>query len=516
MANVKPISDDSESEQRASRSEARAPRDSRPAGEAAAPGLNGHAAEPSRGAGLHTPVVGTRGFRTVLRNRYFLRLWVAQLVSQTIMNASNYGLIILVAEKSHSYAATSGAIIAFSLPAALFGAPAGVIVDRFDRRVVLWVSNVLRALLTVGYIVSLFVDPTAIIPIYLLSFCIAMIGQFFAPAEGAAIPLLVHPEELINALALFNITFTMAQALGLIALGPLILLVMPQITLGTPQHELTLMPIHSLFLLVALLYICCALLILSIPVARLRFQRPPGQHRLVEGEQLRGIWTGIVECWHFIRRDGRLLTAVLQLCLGGTVIAVVAVIAPNFVVDFFHRSQDEAFLVFIPAGIGLVLGSAFTPSVVRRLRYIRTVAVGVVTIALCAALLTLLRAVAQATTEHWWNAGWYLTSAIALTFCVGVALDFINVPAQTVMQERSPDWIKGRVLAVQGMVLNAITVPSVFLMGLAADFFGIARAMDILAVAIAVTGLTSVYLYARADRSAGPPPTGSRNVKLLR
>ena len=30
-----------------------------------------------------------RGFRTLMRNRYFLRLWLAQLISQTIMNAAN-------------------------------------------------------------------------------------------------------------------------------------------------------------------------------------------------------------------------------------------------------------------------------------------------------------------------------------------------------------------------------------------------------------------------------------------
>ena len=513
MANVERISDDPQPEQRlAPRGQGMASV-SRPLSE---PDVAERRARISEQAtDPHTPAISSRGFRTVLRNRYFLRLWVAQLVSQTIMNASNYGLIVLVAQQSRSFTATSGAIIAFSLPAAIFGAPAGVIVDRFDRRVVLWISNVLRAALTLGYILSLFLNPTAIIPIYLLSFCIAMIGQFFAPAEGAAIPLLVHPEELINALALFNITFTMAQALGLIALGPIVLLLAPTFTVGLQPNTLLFQPIHILFLLVAILYICCALLILSIPVARLRVRRPAGQRRRTDGRQLRGIWKGILECWDFIRRDGRLLTAVLQLCLGGTIIAVVATIAPGFVVDFFHQKREEAFLVFVPAGVGLVLGSAVTPMVVRRLRYIRTVTIGVVTIALCAALLTLIRTVAEATSHQWWSAGWYLAAAILLTFFVGVALDFINVPAQTVMQERSPDWVKGRVLAVQGMVLNAITVPSVFLMGLAADFFGIARAMDILAVAIAVTGLTSVYLYAHADRSAGPPRFGGRRMKLL-
>ncbi|HEX6818638.1 MAG TPA: hypothetical protein VF120_09710, partial [Ktedonobacterales bacterium] len=40
------------------------------------------------------------GFRTVLRNRQFLRLWMAQVISQTIMNATNYGLLTLIARES--------------------------------------------------------------------------------------------------------------------------------------------------------------------------------------------------------------------------------------------------------------------------------------------------------------------------------------------------------------------------------------------------------------------------------
>ena len=58
-----------------------------------------------------------------------------------------------------------------------------------------------------------------------------MVGQFFGPAEGAAIPKLVKPKSLMNALALFNITFTISQALGLIIIGPLVLLTVPLLPL---------------------------------------------------------------------------------------------------------------------------------------------------------------------------------------------------------------------------------------------------------------------------------------------
>jgi MFS family permease len=444
------------------------------------------------------------GFRTVLRNRYFLRLWLAQVISQTIMNAANYGLIILVTNQAKSFTATGGAIVAFSLPALIFAAPAGVVVDHLDRRFVLWMSNLLRAIASVIFVISLMINQNALVPVYLLAFFIAMIGQFFAPAEGAAIPRLVRSDELIHALALFNITFTLAQAAGLIVLGPLALLFIPRIHIGPVAAGVTIEPIASLFILIALLYLVCTVLILSIPPYRMKLvPQPLRLPRRQQGEVQRSrprsrrsrIVAGLIECWRFITRDQVLTVSVWQLALGGSVVAVVAMIAPRFVVEFFRQPPELAALVFVPAGAGLILGSAFTPIVVRRLRYNLTIALGVVTLSLCAVLLTIVHAVAPMLfgQEAFYGAIPYLAIMLLLTFLIGVALDLINVPAQTLMQERSPDWIKGRVLAVQGMLLNGVTVPFVLIMGRVADIIGLPPAILVLAAIIATAGLISVH-----------------------
>src|SRR5262245_47470502 len=56
---------------------------------------------PSTGPRLHV-ATRSRGFASVLHNPDFLRLWMAQLISQTLLNAANYGLIILVTTQVHS------------------------------------------------------------------------------------------------------------------------------------------------------------------------------------------------------------------------------------------------------------------------------------------------------------------------------------------------------------------------------------------------------------------------------
>lgn len=466
----------------------------------------------------HSAPAGSRGFLTLLRNKLFLRLWMAQLISQTIMNAANYAMIVLVTKESDSALATSGAIVAFSLPALFFGAPAGVLVDRFDRRLVLWVSNVLRAMATLVFIFALVVARGTVWPVYALTFFIALVGQFFTPAEGASIPRLVHRQELINALALFNITFTLAQAAGLIVIGPLALLLLPTFSIGGAGASVMVTPVIGLFVIITILYVVCALLILSIPNRLLRSPNAAqaeqsGVRRRHEGARLRGIWSGIMESWRFIRMDASLHIAVWQLTLAGVIVSIVAMIAPRFVQVFFHQPAELAALVFIPAGIGLVLGSVATPNLARRLKYARTITAGVVFLAGSMTLLVIGYLTAPYIYgAHWWSAWPYLGGMLTLTFLIGIGLDLVNVPAQTMVQARSPDWVKGRVLAVQIMLLNGITVVFTPAIGWIADHSGLSSALLVVAGVVGVAGLVSVYLSVRVGAANADLSDGRRGA----
>src|SRR5581483_4067240 len=68
-------------------------------------------------------------FRRVLKNRSFLLLWLAQLLSQIVFNAANYGIIAIVTAITHSTVMVGIAIVTFTLPAVPFSLLAGVYVD---------------------------------------------------------------------------------------------------------------------------------------------------------------------------------------------------------------------------------------------------------------------------------------------------------------------------------------------------------------------------------------------------
>src|SRR6188508_3805513 len=83
----------------------------------------------------------------VLRNRRFLALWVAQVVTQVGGNMVLYGLTVQVFTLTKSATSVSLLILSFLVPAVIFGALAGVFVDRLDRRLILVVTNIARGAL---------------------------------------------------------------------------------------------------------------------------------------------------------------------------------------------------------------------------------------------------------------------------------------------------------------------------------------------------------------------------------
>ena len=123
------------------------------------------------------------------------------------------------------------AIVSFTLPAVPLSLLAGVSVDYLNKRLVLWVSNALRAMTTGLLVVALLWHPQMLLPLYLLTFVISLMTQFFTPAEASAIPLLVSKHDLAPALSQFTITLTIAQALGFLLLGGLFTVLFPSVLL---------------------------------------------------------------------------------------------------------------------------------------------------------------------------------------------------------------------------------------------------------------------------------------------
>ena len=188
----------------------------------------------------------------VLRNAPFLRLWIAQLLTQIGGNVVLYGLTVLVAERNAEAAALSLLFLSFLAPAVILSRIAGVWVDRLDKRLVLIVANLSRAaafFLMLGSADSL----PAVLALNILA---SVMTTIFAPAELAMIPLIVHREQLVSANGLFTFTLNAAFALGFALLGPAV------VRIAGPEASIV---------LVAVLFLLAGLLCFGLPAA------PPAQ-----------------------------------------------------------------------------------------------------------------------------------------------------------------------------------------------------------------------------------------------
>src|SRR5260370_1161113 len=260
--------------------------------------------------------------------------WLVELISMIILNASNFEIIVLIQEITGSTTFIGLAIICFSIPAVIIGAPAGVFVDHRNKRRILFYSNILRAFATFGFVVSLVINRNELVTIFLLTFLISSIGQFFTPAERASIPLLVDEEELTSALSLFNITFILSQAIGFLVLAPLILLLLPSFKLG----NIPIFPAEILYAIIAVLYLVSALLISLIP-SKAFTERKHKKHEQTGTDAigaLQNAWNEVREGWTFIRRNSQLFLAVIQLSFAGVLLLVIGELATPLVTKLFN------------------------------------------------------------------------------------------------------------------------------------------------------------------------------------
>src|ERR1700674_606819 len=95
--------------------------------------------------------VGGLGDQSIWRNKDFLLLWLAQAISQTAQNAIWYGIVVLVQRRSNSSTQLSVAVLTLIIPSVIFGVLAGVYVDRWDKRVVLIATNLIRGGIAFSY-----------------------------------------------------------------------------------------------------------------------------------------------------------------------------------------------------------------------------------------------------------------------------------------------------------------------------------------------------------------------------
>lgn len=149
----------------------------------------------------------------ILRQRNFALLWTGGLISMIGDWVLIVGLPFEVYRRTGSTLATGAMVLAFLVPSVIFGSIGGVFVDRWDRRRLMVVINLVLAACILPLLA---IDAVGLWIAYLVLIVTSSLEQLFNPAETALLPSLLESptDDLVTANALNGMNNHLARLLG--------------------------------------------------------------------------------------------------------------------------------------------------------------------------------------------------------------------------------------------------------------------------------------------------------------
>ncbi|GBE93428.1 MFS transporter [Nostoc cycadae] len=401
------------------------------------------------------PAAVNNGFSALLKNRGFMLLWIGQLISQL---ADKVFFVLMIALLEF-YPAPSGLaensmystlMVAFTIPAILFGSAGGVFVDRLPKKLIMVGSDIVRGLLTL----CLPFLPREFFILLLLTFAISTVTQFFAPAEQAAIPLLVRRENLLAANALFSSTMMGALIVGF-AIGEPILSWAKSLMGEEYGQEI----------IVGGLYILSGAIMQPI---KFKEHKPHQEHPSSVNP-----WAEFTESVRYLKKNRLVLNAMLQLTTLYCVFAALTVLTIRLAEDFGLKEKQFGFFL-AAAGVGMVMGAGILGHWGDKLHHKPLPLIGFLAMALVLGVFTF--------THN-------LMLALGLCAFLGVGAALIGVPMQTLIQQQTPPTMHGKVFGFQNHAVNiALSVP-LAITGPLTDVLGLRVVLVTMSVVVAAVGV---------------------------
>jgi MFS family permease len=283
------------------------------------------------------------GYVELLRsNRNFRQLWLGQVVSQMGDWFDTIALYTIILNLTGSGRDIGLLLVARFVPSFIFGPLSGVVADRFSRRSIMIISDLLRALVVLGFLFVRSANQLWII--YVLTVAQLALSTFFEPAKTAAIPSIVSDRELVSANAIASVTWSVMLTLGA-AIGGIVT--------GWFGTDVA-------FVLDALTFALSALLIARVRIPK----REPRQDSKLTVSNALGI-NETIEGIRYVRNRPRVLALLLvkpAWGLGGGILTLLGVFGER-IFPVGKSAATGIGVLFAARGIGTAVG----PIVARRL-----------------------------------------------------------------------------------------------------------------------------------------------------
>jgi MFS family permease len=372
--------------------------------------------------------------RTVLRGRGFRRLFAIRLSGQLgdgVFQVAMASYVFFSPERHATAPAAAQAFAVLLLPYSLVGPFAGVVLDRWRRRQVLLVANIVRSVLVV-VVAGLVAGGDAGLALFATALAVLSTNRFILAGLSASLPHVVPRHELVMANAVFPTSGTAAAMSG--------------IGLGFLFRQLTGSDI-ALALATASLYLTAGLLALLLHRDLLGPDDDP--HRPSARAAIRNVVIGLIDAGRHVgerRPAGWGLTVIgfHRFFYGISTVAMILLCR-----NYFHEPTEvDAGLatlatVLAVSGLGFVTAALATPIAARRIRKERWVVIMLATAAVVGVVP---------------GALFTLPAILVAAFFLGVVAQGIKIVVDTLVQQNVDDAYRGRVFSFYDVLFNVTFV----------------------------------------------------------
>jgi MFS family permease len=415
------------------------------------------------------------------RGAGFRRLWVSAGSSNLADGILFAGLPVLATQVTDSPALVAGVAVALMLPMALVALPAGVVADRFDRRLVLVAGNVVRAAGIVAVLVAVLAGEPGIAAIYAVAAIAGGSEILVDTTAQTAVPALVDRERLESANAKLGGTqVVMNDAIGA-PIGSFLAGAGAGLLFGVP----------------VLLFAIAAVLLRRLPLPRPTRAPQPGPLLAGLRRDVRHGARYLAD--HAVLRRLAIVNGASN--LGNTAFGAVFVL---FVIGPLDLPAAAYGWFLAALAVGGLTGSVVAGRLLQTLGHATT-------IRLATLAAVIVYATAATTSEPW-------VMAVAAGALGAVSMVW-NVASRVLRQTLVPDVLLGRVTATMALIALIATPVGGLVGGVAAELFGVraaggvAVAANLLALVLLLPVTTRAVADARASAEQMVVP-GSEDAAL--
>lgn len=398
-------------------------------------------------------------------NKNVLNLLIGQVISESGDVIFEIGLLWLLLEITGSNTATGLIAMSAYLPTLLFGLFSGALVDRFDRRRVMLLADLARALIILFIPILFYLDGLSGLVLGLITFSVASFNTLFKPARDALVSEIVSSEKRLAANSLIQTSWQYALFAGPALAAPLVALV----------GEVHLFTVDALSYLVSFLFIYRIVYVKGQGIDELPAAPTPSLKQTIQAS-LADMRAGL----HYARANQPLLTLLLITAADNFFLMGPAIIGiPIFVRERLQLDIASYAYVQVAYAVGMVIGTLLVNRYAKDISKSHLILWGIILDGIT--FLPLLWV-----TTFW---GTFLT----ITFHA-MAIPLIIIPRATLIQELVPTTYQGRIFSMMSMAVFGFTSISIALTGTLADLIPINIIYALIAILAASTGVIGWFI----------------------